>query len=178
MSIGHTSDRRQQGMLGQRQTDRTLCRLELEISFGISRSLELQQPFAEIILREPLTLKHPPRRLLRSRWLLSRPVFRAFALHPAIIRRNRSSVAITAAGNGSQGQESGCALRLASEGLAVTGALGLSSQRKSAIARSAPTISVRMNHGESTGQIPEKVLVMLRAMATAGLAKQVDAVNQ
>jgi len=35
-----------------------------------------------------------------------------------------------------------------------------------------------MNHGASMGRIPENVSVRLRAMATAGLAKLVDAVNQ
>jgi hypothetical protein len=35
-----------------------------------------------------------------------------------------------------------------------------------------------MNQGASIGRMPEKVLVKLRAIATAGLAKQVEAVNQ
>ena len=53
-----------------------------------------------------------------------------------------------------------------------------SSQRNSSAARIAPTISAPMNHGTSIGRMPAKVSVRLRAMATAGLAKQVDAVNQ
>jgi hypothetical protein len=35
-----------------------------------------------------------------------------------------------------------------------------------------------MNPGASAGTMPEKVLVKLRAMVTAGLAKDVEAVNQ
>ncbi len=34
-----------------------------------------------------------------------------------------------------------------------------------------------MNAGASTGLMPEKVLVKDRAITTAGLAKEVDAVN-
>ena len=39
-------------------------------------------------------------------------------------------------------------------------------------------ISATMNLGASTGRMPENVLVKLRAIATAGLAKHVEAVNQ
>ena len=42
----------------------------------------------------------------------------------------------------------------------------------------APTISAAMNQGVSIGRMPENVSVRLRAIATAGLAKQVEAVNQ
>ena len=42
----------------------------------------------------------------------------------------------------------------------------------------APDNSATMNPGRSCGRMPENVFVMERAMATAGLANDVDAVNQ
>ena len=42
----------------------------------------------------------------------------------------------------------------------------------------APQSSARMNPGRSTGRMPENVFVSDRAMATAGLANEVEAVNQ
>jgi hypothetical protein len=42
----------------------------------------------------------------------------------------------------------------------------------------APTISATIKPGKSSGRIPEKVFVNDRAIATAGLAMDVDAVNQ
>ena len=42
----------------------------------------------------------------------------------------------------------------------------------------APTSWATMNIGTSAGAIPEKLFVSARAMVTAGLAKDVDAVNQ
>ena len=41
-----------------------------------------------------------------------------------------------------------------------------------------PAISATMKPGRSAGRIPAKVSVSDRAMATAGLAKEVEAVNQ
>ena len=45
-------------------------------------------------------------------------------------------------------------------------------------ASSAPANCTAMNIGTSAGAIPEKLLVMLRAIVIAGLAKLVDEVNQ
>ncbi len=42
----------------------------------------------------------------------------------------------------------------------------------------AAIISATTNPGTSSGAMPTKVLVMLLATATAGLAKKVDEVNQ
>ena len=42
----------------------------------------------------------------------------------------------------------------------------------------APTNCIRINPGAFSGAIPLKVSVRLRAMVTAGLANDVDAVNQ
>src|SRR6185436_8014755 len=42
----------------------------------------------------------------------------------------------------------------------------------------APQTSAAMNPGRSAGRMPENVLVSERAIATAGLAKDVEAVNQ
>ena len=42
----------------------------------------------------------------------------------------------------------------------------------------APMSWAAMNHGASAGRIPENVLVNDRARVTAGLANEVDAVNQ
>jgi hypothetical protein len=52
------------------------------------------------------------------------------------------------------------------------------SHRIATNATRAPVNSARMNHGASTGRMPENVSVRLRATATAGLAKLVEAVNQ
>src|ERR1700754_2544648 len=52
------------------------------------------------------------------------------------------------------------------------------SQLINASATTAPTNSAAMKPGRSTGRMPEKVLLSERAMATAGLAKDVEAVNQ
>ncbi len=56
--------------------------------------------------------------------------------------------------------------------------LGLCSQANSQVASSAPTIWQRMKAGASIGRMPLKVSVRLRAMVTAGLANEVEAVNQ
>src|SRR5215217_14514 len=53
-----------------------------------------------------------------------------------------------------------------------------SSQDISASATSAPAIWARMKPGRSMARIPEKVSVNERAIATAGLANDVDAENQ
>lgn len=45
-------------------------------------------------------------------------------------------------------------------------------------AHPAPMSCAAINSGTSGGAIPEKVLVRLRAMVIAGLAKLVDEVNQ
>src|SRR5579872_5337056 len=55
---------------------------------------------------------------------------------------------------------------------------GDSSQLINASAASAPASSATMKPGTSTGRIPEKLLVNDRAMATAGLANDVEDVNQ
>jgi hypothetical protein len=47
-----------------------------------------------------------------------------------------------------------------------------------AAAASAPASCAAMNAGTDAGAIPAKVLLSDRAMATAGLAKEVEAVNQ
>src|SRR5271170_4563687 len=52
------------------------------------------------------------------------------------------------------------------------------SQFAKARAHNAPRNSAAMKPGASSGLIPEKVLVKARAIVTAGLAKDVDAVNQ
>ena len=52
------------------------------------------------------------------------------------------------------------------------------SQLINPVAMTAPTNCIRINPGALTGAIPLKVSVMLRAMVTAGLANEVDAVNQ
>jgi hypothetical protein len=51
-------------------------------------------------------------------------------------------------------------------------------QRKRAVAQTAPTICAAMNAGASCARMPEKVSDTVRASVTAGLAKDVDAVNQ
>jgi len=52
------------------------------------------------------------------------------------------------------------------------------SQPKSAAAVAAPNTCATMNPNTEFGAIPANVLERLRAMVTAGLAKEVDAVNQ
>ena len=52
------------------------------------------------------------------------------------------------------------------------------SQPPSTPAASAPRICATMNPGTSDGAMPAKVSLSERAMVTAGLAKDVDAVNQ
>lgn len=47
-----------------------------------------------------------------------------------------------------------------------------------AVAASAPTTCAAMKAGASTGRMPEKLAVKARAIVTAGLAKDVDDVNQ
>src|SRR5258708_5245644 len=53
-----------------------------------------------------------------------------------------------------------------------------SSQRKARVAATAPASCAAMNPGVSTGRIPAKVSLAARASVTAGLANEVDAVNQ
>ncbi len=53
-----------------------------------------------------------------------------------------------------------------------------SSQPINIIAAIAPQSSAAMKPGRSVGRMPENVLVSDRAMATAGLANDVDDVNQ
>jgi hypothetical protein len=60
---------------------------------------------------------------------------------------------------------------------AVRGRAG-TSQRKSAVAATPPTICATMNAGASLGRMPANVSVIARAIVTAGFAKDVDAVNQ
>src|SRR6185295_3439507 len=52
------------------------------------------------------------------------------------------------------------------------------SQANSAVAALAPTNWAAMNPPTSAGRMPAKVLLAARASVTAGLAKQVEAVNQ
>ena len=54
----------------------------------------------------------------------------------------------------------------------------LSSHEKTTVAVIAPIIWAVMKAGASVGDIPEKVFVRVRAMVTAGFAKEVEAVNQ
>ena len=51
-------------------------------------------------------------------------------------------------------------------------------QRCNAVAIAAPMNCAAMNAGVSAGRMPEKVSVNERARVTAGLANDVDAVNQ
>jgi len=53
-----------------------------------------------------------------------------------------------------------------------------SSQRKISVAAAAPASWARMKPGACAGMMPEKVSVRLRAIVTAGLAKEVEEVNQ
>jgi hypothetical protein len=54
----------------------------------------------------------------------------------------------------------------------------LNSQATKAMPQSAPTSCATMKPGRSIGRMPEKVFVNERAMATAGFANEVEAVNQ
>ena len=49
---------------------------------------------------------------------------------------------------------------------------------KRSVAPNAPANCAAMNSGASAGRMPEKVFVIERARVTAGLANEVDAVNQ
>src|SRR6478735_8652643 len=60
---------------------------------------------------------------------------------------------------------------------AVCGSDG-TSQRKSAVAAAAPTSCATMKPGASAGRMPAKVSLEARANVTAGLANDVDEVNQ
>ncbi len=55
---------------------------------------------------------------------------------------------------------------------------GASSQPSSAVAATAPTIWAAMKPGACAGWMPENVSVKARATVTAGLANEVEAVNQ
>src|SRR6266566_8521094 len=59
-------------------------------------------------------------------------------------------------------------------------AVGLAgvSQANTAVAASAPRNCMQTNPGTSARRMPENVLVKERAIVTAGLANEVDAVNQ
>src|SRR6185312_3899477 len=52
------------------------------------------------------------------------------------------------------------------------------SQRKSSVAAAPPTICAPMNPGASAGRMPAKVSLAARASVTAGLANEVEEVNQ
>jgi hypothetical protein len=52
------------------------------------------------------------------------------------------------------------------------------SQPKTAAAAAPPSAWATMNPGTSAGRMPAKVSLAARAMVTAGLANEVDAVNQ
>ena len=54
----------------------------------------------------------------------------------------------------------------------------LKNQRMTPRPANAPTNCATMNIGTSAGAIPEKLLVSARAIVTAGLANDVEAVNQ
>src|SRR5215470_3687650 len=60
---------------------------------------------------------------------------------------------------------------------ATLGSVG-TSQRKSAVAAAAPSSCAPMNPGASVGRIPVKVSDAARASVTAGLANEVEDVNQ
>ena len=55
---------------------------------------------------------------------------------------------------------------------------GLSSQPNSPTATTAPTSCAAMNSGAELGAMPAKLSDRLRATVTAGLANEVEAVNQ
>src|ERR1700722_5192363 len=68
---------------------------------------------------------------------------------------------------------------LASALIETTSSTGArSNQLINAWAQTAPAIWATMKPGKSTGRMPENVSVSDRAIATAGLANDVDAVNQ
>src|SRR2546421_1476220 len=67
-----------------------------------------------------------------------------------------------------------CGITIASASFASCGM----SQRKSAVAAAAPNSCATMKPGTSEGRIPAKVSLIERARVTAGLANEVDAVNQ
>src|SRR5262245_62847723 len=60
---------------------------------------------------------------------------------------------------------------------AISGSVG-TSQRKSPVAAAAPSSCATMNAGASTGRIPANVSLAARARVTAGVANDVEAVNQ
>ena len=59
----------------------------------------------------------------------------------------------------------------------TAGAFG-TSQRNRSVAAAAPTTCAAMKPGTSAGRMPANVSVAARASVTAGLANDVDAVNQ
>jgi hypothetical protein len=61
--------------------------------------------------------------------------------------------------------------------VALAGGAGYS-QQKTAVAAAAPISCAAIKPGASAGRIPANVLVALRARVTAGLANEVDDVNQ
>ena len=60
----------------------------------------------------------------------------------------------------------------------LSSALGRKSQVKRSNASTLPISSAATKPGTSAGRMPEKLSVSDRAIATAGLAKEVEAVNQ
>jgi len=62
--------------------------------------------------------------------------------------------------------------------IAAPSPVARNSQFINSMATSAPQSSAAMKPGRSAGRIPEKLLVIDRAIATAGLANDVDEVNQ
>jgi hypothetical protein len=62
--------------------------------------------------------------------------------------------------------------------LQITAGVGRNSQRPNSMAAIAPRISAAMNPSASAGRMPVKVDVNVRASVTAGLANDVEAVNQ
>ena len=60
----------------------------------------------------------------------------------------------------------------------ATGRSGGINQRNSRVAAAAPNNCATTNHGASAGRIPAKVSLAARASVTAGLANEVEAVNQ
>ena len=62
--------------------------------------------------------------------------------------------------------------------LQVVDLASANSQRQTRTLKSIPSSCAMMNGGTALGAMPENVLVIARAMVTAGLAKDVEAVNQ
>src|SRR5437868_957048 len=60
----------------------------------------------------------------------------------------------------------------------ITWPLAGTNHRKKAVAATAPKTCAAMKPGTSSGRIPANVSVAARARVTAGLANDVDAVNQ